>query len=203
MKHKIALITIISFLFACNNSNDKTAQPEKNLLINHTKPNIKSEACIQVFDSATAYADIGDFATAQELLFKCNKMEPGNGTILNTIGSSYFALKDTATALKYFFAAIRADSLRPEAYAGAGCALEMQGKYADALNILKTGFAKTNSDQFTYYNISLNLAVTYFSMDSCLKAKEYIAIAKNNGFNNSQFDGRVQKIESNILNYCK
>jgi hypothetical protein len=79
----------------------------------------------------------------------------------------------------------------------------MQGKYTDALSILKTGFSKTTPDQFTHYNISLNLAVTYLSMDSCLKAKEYIAITKAHGFDNAQFDGRIQQIEEGILNRCK
>jgi tetratricopeptide (TPR) repeat protein len=200
---RIIFIALLSFLFACNESGNKNSTPEKNILVNHTRPPIKSEACIQVFDSATAYADIGDYVSAQKLLRKCNEMEPGNGIILSTLGAAHFALHDTATALNYFFEAIRADSLKPEAYAGAGCVLEMQGNYTDALSILQTGLSKTTPDQFTHYNISLNLAVTYLSMDSCLKAKEYLDITKNYGNDKPQFDERILQIEESISNRCK
>lgn len=203
MMRKIIFLAFFSMLFACGDPGTKNASPEKNLLINHTRPDIKSEACIQVFDSATAYANIGDYVTAQKLMHKCNEMEPYNGTILSTLGSSYFALRDTATALKYFFEAIRADSLKSEAYANAGGALEMQGKYSEAMNVLKNGFSKTSPSQFTYYTISLNLAVTYLSMDSCIKAKEYIDITKNYGSDKPQFDQRIRQIEDNILSRCK
>lgn len=203
MARKIIYLACISFLFACNNSETEDTGSAKNLLIHHNRPEIKSEECILIFDSATAYADIGDFVTAQKLLFKCNEIEPNNGTILNTIGASYFALKDSTEALKYFFTAIAADSLKPEAYASAGCLLEMQGKFTEAVSILKKGYAKSNTDQFTHYNICLNLAVTYLSLDSCSQAKKYLEITKQHGVDRPQFDNKVKHTEENLLNSCK
>lgn len=202
MARKLIYTACITILYSCNNT-PEVAAPEKNLQINHTRPDIKSEACIMAFDSATAYADIGDFTTAQSLLIKCNRMEPGNATILNTLGSSFFALKDSVSALKYFYAAIEADSSKPEAYASAGCLLEMQEKFPEALSILKKGHTVCNSEQFTYYGICLNLAVTYLSMDSCSQAEKYIEMAKQHGSDRRQFDARVQQIEQNITNHCR
>lgn len=202
MKQKLFYLFIFNFFLSCDNSTESNI-PEKNIFIHHTKPDIKSEQGVQLFDSATAYADIGDFETAQHLLLKCNNLEPNNGTILITLGASYFATGDSAKAMSYFISAIIADSLKPEAYASAGCLFEMQGKYKESIDILNLGFRRSNEKQFTHYSISLNLAVTYVSMDSCTQAKKYLEIAKNHGTDNLQFDGRIKQIENNMLEICK
>ncbi len=188
---------------SANNSIAVNDPPIEHVLINHTRPNIKSEKCIQVFDSASAYMDINDFVTARKLLHKCNDMEPNNATILNTLGVSYFANGDSIKALNYYFKAIETDSTKPEAYASAGCLLDMLRKPNEAITILKIGYSKTNLDQFTHYNICSNLSIAYFHIDSCTQAKKYISIAKQHGFNNAKFDNHVQQVEKGIIDYCK
>ena len=186
-----------------NNSITKNDPPKEHILIHHTRPSIKSEECIQVFDSASAYMDINDFVTARKLLHKCNDIESNNATILNTLGVSYFANGDSTTALKYYFRAIEADSTKPEGYASAGCLLDMLRKPNEAIKILKIGYSKTSLDQFTHYNICSNLSIAFFHIDSCIQAKKYIAIAKEHGFNNPQFDNHVRQVEKGIIDYCK
>jgi tetratricopeptide (TPR) repeat protein len=206
----VALLIIASVSFYYITENDETTNskgendpPKEHVLIHHTRPKIQSEECILVWDSATAYMDINDFVTARKLLHRCNDIEPNNATILNTLGVSYFSNGDSTTALKYYFTAMKADSTKPEAYASAGCLLDMLRKPDEAIKILKIGYAKTNLDQFTHYNICFNLSIAYFHVDSCMQAKKYISIAKQHGFNEPQFDTQVQEVERAILEYCR
>ncbi|MBL7935532.1 MAG: hypothetical protein JNM51_06965 [Bacteroidia bacterium] len=204
----LLIIASVSFYYITENeenanSNVENDPPKEHVLIHHTRPSIKSEECILVWDSATAYMDINDFVTARKLLHRCNDIEPNNATILNTLGVSYFSNGDSTTALKYYFYAMKADSTKPEAYASAGCLLDMLRKTDEAIKILKIGYAKTNLDQFTHYNICFNLSIAYFHVDSCKQAKKYISIAKQHGFNEPQFDTQVQQVESAILEYCR
>ena len=185
-----------------NNSTEKDL-PKEHVLIHHTRPSIKNEFCIQVFDSAISYMEINDFIIARKLLHKCNDIEPNNATIINSLGVSYFSNGDTATALKYYLKAIETDSTKPEAYASAGCVLDMLNRQNEAIKILKIGYSKTNLDHFTHYNICSNLSIAYFHIDSCNQAKKFIAIAKRHGFNNPQFDKHIQQVEKGILDYCK
>jgi tetratricopeptide (TPR) repeat protein len=210
------VIFVLLFLFESfflyhtdNNSkspNDSTTEndsPEEHILNNHTRTGVKSEECNRIFDSASAYMDIHDFVTARKLLHKCNDIEPNNATILNSLGVSYFANGDSTTALKYYFKAIQTDSTIPEGYSSAGCLLDMLRKPEEAIKILKIGYSKTNLDQFTHYNICFNLSIAYFHIDSCTQAKKYIAIAKQHGFNNPQFENQVLQVEKGIIDYCK
>ncbi|MFN8117531.1 MAG: hypothetical protein U0W65_15585 [Bacteroidia bacterium] len=197
------LYALYSYAPPIENKTNNVDEPKEHVLIHHTRPKIKSEACILVWDSATAYMDINDFVTARKLLHRCNDIEPNNATILNTLGVSYFSTGDSTTALKYYFNAMKADSTKPEAYASAGCLLDMLSKTDEAIKILKIGYAKTNLDQFTHYNICFNLSIAYFHIDSCKQAKKYISIAKQHGFNEPQFDTQVKQVESAILEYCR
>lgn len=204
----LLIIASVSFYYITENdettnSNIENAPPKEHVLIHHTRPSIKSEACIQIFDSANAYMEISDFITARKLLQKCNEMEPDNATIINSLGVSYFANGDSTTALKYYFKAIETDSTKPEGYASAGCLLDMLNRQSEAIKILKIGYSKSNLDQFTHYNICFNLSIAYLHVDSCMQAKKYIAIAKQHGFDNPQFDDHVRQVENGIFDFCK
>lgn len=201
-RNTIYLLLIATF-FACNDSVINNESKNENIIVHHTNPSIKDKRCIQIFDSSRAYAEIGDYKTALRLLHKCNEIEPNNGLILNALGTTYFGTGDSTSAIKYYFAAIGADSLTDEAYAGVGTLLQMQGKPKEAIDILKIGYSKSNSDQFTYYNICLTLAGAYYNLDSCAQTKKYLAIAKANGFNMAQFDARINQVEAEVSNYCK
>jgi tetratricopeptide (TPR) repeat protein len=194
--------TSIFFLFACNNSTKKENSRD-NIIVHKTKPHIKDSICAQIWDTALAYSDAGEFSTSLRLLKKCNDIEPNNATILNALGVAYFATNDSTTALKYYFDAIAADSLTPEPYAAAGCLLEMQAKYVDAIRILKLGYSKSNLNQFTHYNICFNLAITYYALDSCDQTEKYLSIAKRHGFDDqTHFDKKLQQVDEEVSKYC-
>ncbi len=55
-----------SILFSCNTKNKENTSSE-HILIHHTKTKIKNETCLQMYDSAISYADIGEYITAQKL----------------------------------------------------------------------------------------------------------------------------------------
>lgn len=201
MKKIFLLCFLLGLLFSCADDQDKKDM-HPNILVHHTKPKFNDSVCIQIWDTALAYADIGDFKTSLKLLEKCNDIEPNNATILNAIGVSYLANGDSVTALKYYYSAISTDSLKPEAYASAGCLLENLAKYQDAIRILKLGYKKTNLNQFTHYNICLNLAITYYSLDSCDQTIHYLEIAKKHGFDNLEFDRKLNAVYEEAIKYC-
>jgi tetratricopeptide (TPR) repeat protein len=201
MKKIVYSLFAIIFISSCNSkANDNNL--EKNIIVHHTIPKVKNPECIKFWNLALNYTEKGDFKKANELLLKCDKLEPNHATILNSVGVSYFGMGDTMAALKYYYTAIAADSLTPEAYAGAGVVLEQMKKYNESLKILKLGYLKTNLDQFTHYNICMNLAVTYYKMDSCVQAKKYITIARKNPFDNKRFNEKVKFLDEGMTKYC-
>lgn len=202
---KILTLALIVFLSACGNSAKpvESSVDQSNQIIRHgTPPRIENEECMRLYDLAIDYAKKGDHRTEQTLLLKCKKLEPNNGTVLNALGVSYYALNDSTTALEYYFLAIKADSLMLSAYENAGVLLEMRGKYVEATKILKMGLAKSDTNNFTHYNICFTLAITYFNMGSCVEAKNYLSIAKQRNFNILEFTSLLDKFEAEVLKQC-
>ena len=182
------------------NNNDRDI--DKEVLIHHTKPDISNIACTKIYKQSISFADKGDYKSANELLLKCNDIEPNNATILNSLGVSWEVLGNDDKAMQCYYNAIKVDSLQLEAYASAGYALIRKHYFIEAIKILNLGYSKSNEDQFTHYNISLNLAVAYFNLDSCLQTKKYLLISKKHGFNNPQFDEGIIMFEKDVDKYC-
>ena len=184
------------------NANTNERDIKKDVLINDTKLNIRNIECTKIYEQAISFCDRGDYKNAREFLLRCNDIEPNNATILNSLGICWKVLGNYDKAMQCYYNAIKVDSLQLEAYASAGYALIEKHYFNEAIQILKLGYSKSNENQFTHYNISLNLAVAYFNLDSCLQTKKYLSISKNHISNNPQFDEGIIMFEKDVTKYC-
>jgi len=101
------------------------------------------------------------------------KLNPGNATIYNNIGTVYFKRGDYTKALEYFRNAISHDSRYAEAYANAGSAYGMMKQYDEALAALFNAVKWDPGYAQAYYYIGL----TYRFKGDEQNASAYLAKA--------------------------
>jgi Tfp pilus assembly protein PilF len=145
-----------------------------------------------------SYQLLFDSADAMRCYLRSLKLDPGNGLVLNNLGTIYVSLKDYHSADRYYRKALKADPKSAVILKNLGSELLARHKfkqgeefYAAALAIDPEIFSSSASPRIADPTSSANRgAINYYMAITCVRAGmtdqaiEYLRMALNDRFTN-------------------
>ena len=161
-------------VFTSNNSN---ADVNEHNICFYNSPNIKNPKALKLFDLGLNLVEQGTLYEAKKDFYEANNLEPNNSIILNGLGAIHARLGAFDSAIDYYKLSLKTDSLYLTTYIDYGQTLNLANRYEEALGIFFKG-KRIKYDSSVEYGLYLNIAVSYYYLKDCDKAKKYSDTAR-------------------------